>query len=138
MNLIKLEWWNTCDLGNIYYLGGFRNKIYLDAIIGEPSWDELEEGAENGDGLFVQDYFRSKKRYQFKCLVPEYLVDALKLIPAHDNKRISYTNGLFNADIDYCQVDVEWQDESNGCLGLVTFAFETGDQVVKTNCCVEL
>ena len=33
---LKFEYWNTCDLGNIYYQGGQHFIFYLDADVGEP------------------------------------------------------------------------------------------------------
>ena len=53
---LKFEYWNTCDLGNIYYQGGQHFIFYLDADVGEPIHEEVEEGQENGDGDFIPTY----------------------------------------------------------------------------------
>ena len=41
---LKFEYWNTCDLGNIYYQGGQHFWFYLDADILEPFHEETEDG----------------------------------------------------------------------------------------------
>ena len=33
---LKFEYWNTCDLGNIYYQGGQHFWFYLDGDVLEP------------------------------------------------------------------------------------------------------
>lgn len=137
-NYIKLTWTNSCDLGNIYYSGGFENKIFLDALIGAPDFKELEEGEENDQGVFVKTLEKLQKINKFQCYVPEYLVDALKLMPLHDDVKIFYTNGLYSSQIRNIKVDVEWEDISNECMALVTVSFQQDDQVVKDNCCTTL
>lgn len=138
-NYIKLEWWDTCDIGEIHYSdNGFKNKIFLDTDIAKPSYDILEEGAENGDGVFIKDYSRLQKIPQIQCYVPEYLADALSLIPLHSNVRLTYTNGLYAGLVRNCSVNVEWDEGNNDCMALVTIQFQQDDQVVKTNCCLNL
>ncbi len=137
-NYIKLTWKNSCDLGNIYYSGGFENKLFLDADIGAPDYNETEEGEENDAGIFVKTLEKLQKVNKFQCYAPEYLVDSLKLLPLHDDVRISFTNGLYSSQIRNIKVEVEWEDISNQCMALVTVLFEQDDQVVKDSCCTTL
>jgi hypothetical protein len=136
-NYIKLEWWDTCNVGNIYYEVGFKNKIFLDTDIGKPSYDILEEGEENGNGVFIKDYVRFQKIPQIQCYVPEYLADALSLLPLHSNIRVTFTNGIYAGLVRNANVTVEWDNENNDCMATVTITFQQDDQVVKTNCCEE-
>lgn len=137
-NYIKLTWTNSCDLGKIYYAGGFTNKLFLDADIVAPDYNETEEGIENGSGVFIKTLEKLQKVNKFQCEAPEYLVDALKLLPFHDDVTISFTNGLYSSAIRNIKVDVEWLEESNKCTALVTVSFQQDDQVVKDNCCTAL
>lgn len=137
-NYIKLEWWDTCDIGGIYYQDGFKNTVFLDTDIGRPDYNILEEGAENGDGVFIKDYSRLQKAPQIQCYVPEYLADALSLLPLHSNVRMTYTNGLYAGLVRNVSVNIEWDSENNDCMALVTISFQQDDQVVKTNCCDNL
>ena len=137
-NYIKLEWWNSCDLARIYYAGGFKNRVFLDADIGEPEYLIDFEGSNNGAGVFIEDYSVLQKVYQFKTYVPQYLLDAFQLIPQHDNIRITFTNGLYSTTIRNVSIESEWDENLNQCLALVTFKFQQDDQSVKNNCCVNL
>src|SRR5688572_20542031 len=112
-NYIKLEWWDTCDIGGICYQDGFKNTVFLDTDIGRPDYNILEEGAENGDGVFIKDYSRLQKTPQIQCYVPEYLADALSLLPLHSNVRMTYTNGLYAGLVRNVSVNVEWDSENN-------------------------
>lgn len=135
---LKLEWWSTCDIGKIYYQGGYKNTVYLDADICRPSYDVLERGGENGAGVFIKNYSRFQKTCEMQVYVPEYLADSLSLIPLHDNIRITYTDGTYSGYIRNVNVNVEWDSDSNDCMGLVTITFQQDDQVVATNCCNNL
>jgi hypothetical protein len=137
-NYIKLTWTNSCDLGTIYYAGGFENKLFLDAEIGAPDYEDVEEGEENDEGVFIKTLEKLQKVHKFQCYVPEYLADALKLLPLHDDVQIFYTNGLYSSAIRNIKVDVEWDSGSNECMALVTVSYQQDDQVVKDNCCTAL
>lgn len=137
-NYIKLEWWDTCDIGGIYYQDGFKNTVFLDTDIGRPDYNVLIEEQENGEGVPIMDYGRVQKIPQIQCYVPEYLADALSLLPLHSNVRMTYTNGLYAGLVRNVSVNVEWDSENNDCMALVTISFQQDDQVVKTNCCDNL
>lgn len=138
MDYIKLEWWNTCDIGGIYYQGGFVNTIYIPSDICKPSYNTLIEEEENGEGVPVMSYGRVQKIPEIQYYVPEYLADALSLLSVHNNVRFTYTNGLYAGLVRNCTINVEWDTDSNDCMALVTITFQQDDQVVVTNCCDNL
>lgn len=137
-NYIKLEWWNECDLGNIYYSGGFKNKVYFETEIGKPDYVIEQETKNNQQGVDIILSSVRKKIYQFEVYVPEYMVDALVDMALHDNIHITYTNGLYSSAVRNVQVIPNWEDISNDCMATVTIKFQQDDQLVDNACCATL
>lgn len=137
-NYIKLEYSNSCDLGKVYYAGGFQNVIYLDTEIGAPEYQHEEDGEDNGDGVLIKTFEKLQKIYKFQVLVPEYMADALMFMALHDTITLSYTNGLYTASIRNVIVNVTWDEDTNSCMGIVDVSFQQDDQVLKDNCCTSL
>lgn len=137
-NYLKIDYSNSCDLGSVYYAGGFVNTIYLDTEIGAPDYQYEEEGEDNGDGVLVKTFEKLQKIYKFQVLVPEYMADALMFMALHDTISISYTNGLYIASVRNVVANVTWDEDTNSCMALVEVSFQQDDQVLKDNCCVSL
>jgi len=137
-NYIKLQWSNSCDLGGIYYQAGYSNKLYFDTNVGKPEYEEETEEEYNGDGVLISTFQRLVKIYKMQVVCPEYVADALKLLPMHDNISITFLNGQYSGVIRNVKVDVSWEDITDDCLATVDISFQQDDQVVKTNCCVPL
>lgn len=135
---LKFEYWNTCDLGNIYYQGGQHFIFYLDADVGEPIHEEVEEGQENGDGDFIPTYRRQMKRYRIRTgLIPDYLIDAIQRMKLHDNIELTFKSGeieqIYNVDC-----EVEWQFEKYAWQGTVTLTFDMDESITVGACCDNL
>jgi hypothetical protein len=135
---LKFEYWNTCDLGNIYYQGGHHFWFFLDGDVLEPFHEDTEDGQENGDGDFVPTYRRQMKRYWIKSsLIPEHLIDAIQRMKLHDNIELTFKTGeveqVYNLDI-----EVEWQFEKYCWQGTVTITFDMDEKVVLGACCDNL
>lgn len=135
---LKLEYWNTCDLGNIYYQGGQKFWFYLDADVAEPFHEDVEDGQENGDGEFIPTYRRQMKRYIIRTgLLSDYLIDAIQRMKLHDNIYLTFKTGeieqIYNVD-----VEVEWQFEKFLHQGMVTMTFDMREGVLLTSCCDNL
>lgn len=137
-NYIKLEWTNSCDLGGIYYQGGFTNKLFFDTNVGNPTYEEEIEEQYNGDGVLISTFQRLVKIYKFQVFVPEYIADALKLMQLHDTVTLTFLDGSYSGTIRNIKADISFEDISNDCMALATISFQQDDQVVKTNCCVSL
>ena len=135
---LKFEYWNTCDLGNIYYQGGQHFIFYLDADVGEPIHEEVEEGQENGDGDFIPTYRRQMKRYRIRTgLIPDYLIDAIQRMKLHDNIELTFKSGeveqIYNVD-----VEAEWQFERYAWQGTLTITFDMDESITIGACCDNL
>jgi len=135
---LKFEYWNTCDLGNIYYQGGQHFIFYLDADVGEPIHEEVEEGQENGDGDFIATYRRQMKRYRIRTgLIPDYLIDAIQRMKLHDHIELTFKSGeveqIYNVD-----VEAEWQFEKYAWQGTVTLTFDMDESITVGACCDNL
>jgi hypothetical protein len=135
---LKFEYWNTCDLGNIYYQGGQHFIFYLDADVGEPIHEEVEEGQENGDGDFIPTYRRQMKRYRIRTgLIPDYLIDAIQRMKLHDHIELTFKSGeieqIYNVDC-----EVEWQFEKYAWQGTVTLTFDMDESITVGACCDNL
>jgi len=135
---LKFEYWNTCDLGNIYYQGGQHFWFFLDGDVGEPFYEEVEDGQENGDGDFVPTYRRQIKKYLIKsALVPDYLVDAMKRMELHDNIELTWKTGEVE-QIYNVSVEPEWQFEKKCHQATVTITFDMDEKITVGACCDNL
>ncbi len=135
---LKLEYWNTCDLGNLYYQDGQKFWFFLDADIMEPFHEDVEDGQENGEGSFVPTYRKQMKRYIIRTgLLSDYLIDAIQRMKLHDNIWITFKSGeieqVYNVD-----VAVEWQFEKYLHQGTVSLTFDMNESVLLTSCCNNL
>lgn len=135
---LKLEYWNTCDLGNIYYQGGQKFWFYLDADVAEPFHEDVEDGQENGDGEFIPTYRRQMKRYIIRTgLLSDYLIDAIQRMKLHDNIYLTFKTGeieqIYNVDC-----EAEWQFEKYAWQGTVTLTFDMDESITVGACCDNL
>ena len=135
---LKFEYWNTCDLGNIYYMGGQHFWFYLDGDVMEPFHEETEDGQENGDGDFIPTFRRGMKRYRIRTgLVPDYMVDAIQRMKLHDHIELTFKTGeieqIYNVD-----VEMEWVFEKMCHQATVVLTFDMDEKIVIGACCDNL
>lgn len=138
----KITYWDTCDVADIFYRTleygeeQYKNVIYLDIAIGKPEYSFTEEGEENGDGVFSPDFKRVEKQYLLQGVYPEFMVDALSLLPLHVGGKgfveVLTSNG-YTGNVDRLTVDPKWQG-NDGSWALADIIFST-EFTVKTNCC---
>jgi hypothetical protein len=135
---LKFEYWNTCDLGNIYYQGGQHFWFFLDGDVLEPFHEEVEDGQENGDGDFIPTFRRGMKRYRIRTgLVPDYMVDAIQRMKLHDHIELTFKTGeieqIYNVD-----VEMEWVFEKMCHQATVVLTFDMDEKIVVGACCDNL
>ena len=131
--VLKLEYWNTCDIGNVFYQGGQHFWFFLNADVGEAFHEITEDGQENGDGDFVPTYRRQIKRYLIRTeLLPGYLIDALYFIRLHDNIYLTLKSGEVEK-IQNVQIEHEWQFEKYLATAVITFDMD--EKVIVGACC---
>lgn len=136
MGIIKLEWGNSCDIGDTMYQTGFKNVLYFDTIIGLPQTKTLTEGTQNGEGKLIPSFQRRAKAYEFQVFVPEYVIDALGDVRLHDNIRITQMDPYLIYEVtDRTSFVVSSSFEFVGCNAHAVVSFEASEVVIKTGCC---
>lgn len=131
---VSLTWRDIKNLslgeGYIPYSGTYVNKVYLNTAVGRPEYEIEKEGDER-DGYFFMEKGISRKSYKFTFYAPEYLCDALRLVPVSDIVKIydSSRGALVEYDVDDIDMEVEWLEQGN--YASVTMTFYT-DTVVKS------
>ena len=132
---LKLEWWDDDDLitddGAIVYVNGggsniYKNTLYLPTDLAKPEYVFEEEG-ENRDGYFFPIKQISEKRYRFRFLAPEYILDVMRFIRMSDHIQITYKGQVYNADT--FLMTPTW--EGNGDLANVECEFDTNTVAKK-------
>lgn len=105
----------------------YTNSINVPVSVGRPEYETEKEGDER-DGFFFMEKGISRKTYRFTFHAPEYLCDALRLVPVSDNVLIHDYLRNASYDVDDIDMEVEWLEQGN--YAQVTFTFHT-DTVVK-------
>lgn len=128
---LKIEWWDLedfrMDAGAIVYKNpAFRNVLYLDATIAKPEYPFEEEG-ETRDGYFFPVKMISEKRYRFKFLASEYLLDVMRFIRMADFAQITANGQTYS--LDTFLITPEW--ESEGDVASVEAQFDTATVAKK-------
>lgn len=136
----KIEFWDTCDVGEIFYRTTlyknrqYKNIFYLDVDIGRPIYEIREEGEEDAFGELVMEYAVSEKKYLLQHVLPQYMLDLLALLPLHYRGEvlISTFRG-YTEKVTKITVESDWQ----GVLAVsaLTTITITTDVIIKTACC---
>lgn len=133
--MIIIDYYHSSDIGTIHYNNSgdqYTNKLIVDTKLNRPEYEYEEEGIEDGDVNFIPTFQRLVKKYKFIFYAPEYVVDAVSLIPFHDSITI-YTD-YAESSIEQLNVlnfyvdSVEW-NETKG-FAKVTCSFRTGATIV--------
>ena len=128
---LKITWWDNedfvMDAGVIVYRDpAFKNILYLDSALAKPEYPFEEEG-ETRDGYFFPVKQISEKRYRFKFLASEYLLDVMRLIRMADYATIEYHGQTYS--LDTFLMSPEW--ENNGDVASVEAEFDTATVAKK-------
>lgn len=132
MELLKLEYWNTCDIGGLIYQFGYHNIMYFDLDVGKPVIETIEEGVEDGEKNFISHFTKMVKKYKIETILPEYQFDAINFAALHDYKQITLNNGESARCLTFQVENKGWDD--NGADVQVEISFSV-DYIIKTNCC---
>lgn len=134
---LMVEWWNNNDLplddGSVvpgFDTMAFKNRLYLQAEIAKPEYTYDEEG-ETRDGHFFPTKQISQKVFRFAMLAPEYLMDAMRLIPLADHITIvAYPGSAYEVEYSPEQILLTPEWESEGDVASVAVEFHT-DTIAK-------
>lgn len=134
-----VDYYHTNDVDTIDYTNGsndqFVNKLIIDTKLSKPEYPYEEEGVEDGNGNFIATFQRVFKKYRFTFYAPEYITDAVSLIPLHSNITVVNDNGESTQEsmtaIDFQVAGVEWNDTKG--FAKIVCEFRTS-AVVVTGC----
>lgn len=142
--LVKITYWDSCDIDSIFYrtaaLGDeqYKNVLYLDIDIGQPSYEITEEGQEDAEGKFVAEFRSVEKSYLLQGVFPEYIVDALSLLPLHLSESGSVevnTHRGYTGAAQTISLEPAWQGTFK-VWALTDLIFST-TFTRKVNCCTD-
>lgn len=134
-NYLKIEWWDDEDFimdgGVLVYKNNagtfqYKNTLWLQTDLAKPDYVFEEEG-ENRDGYFFPIKQISEKRYRFRFLAPEYILDVMRFIRMSDHIVITYRGQQFYPDT--FLMTPSW--EGNGNLANVDCEFDTNTVAKK-------
>ena len=131
---LKVEWWDDDDFimddGVIVYknnnINVYKNVLYLSADLAKPEYVFEEEG-ETRDGYFFPIKQISEKRYRFRFLAPEYVLDVMRFIRMSDHIVITYRGQAFYPDT--FLMTPSWEGDGN--LANVDCEFDTNTVAKK-------
>ena len=136
---ILLSWWADCDWDDIIYQFGFRNYLYLDAVLNNPS-EEIEINQNDRLGEMLPSDVIIKKKYKLAERIPEYLWNALIRLPAYGSEMPNFHAWITLPDGSSCsmsEVNISGEWDTVNCMNTFTIEFVDNDEypVVATNCC---
>lgn len=131
---LKLDFYHTCNLGDINYEDGFRQTLFLDAEPMEDEYPYVERGIENGLGVFIPSFQRQDKmRIVRTKLVTSFLVDVLHRLKMHHY--VTLTDLVGDVwDVKQIDTEHEWFGEDK-YYALATMTMDLDEAVVTTACC---
>lgn len=125
---------NDCDLGDIYYHGGFTQTIWLESEAMEMTFPMEEKGIENGEGQFIRSFARQDKKYTVRTKeLPDYMVDVFNRMKLHDTIElidlVGDSHTVYNLEVDH-----EWLGEDK-YYAKIELKFDYNEAVVIGGCC---
>lgn len=129
-DMLKLQYWNDEPIvyknGHLRYQD-FRHTFYFNSQLGKPIY-EFEEDVQERDGHVFPIQQISIKKYKFELLVPEFVIDALRLVRLHNFKQITYLGITYQLEMFI--MTPTWQEV--GDIAAVECEFMTDTVVIKT------
>ena len=137
---ICIEWGDGCPVDNIYYAGGFYNRLYFDEEMQPPQF-EIEDEGKKADGTMLAERQVWSKKYAIDIRCPEWVATVLSTIPLHETVRIIdkdgntyYCNGP-DVTIDIqAETNKEYTERTYYPVMIVKLTFNA-HQIIKTACC---
>jgi len=99
----RINFSNTCDLGDILYEDGLTQSMWLESEPMENTFPLDEEGSKDGYGKFIRSFGRQDKKYLLRTKeLPGYMADVIYRIMLHDTieliDRVGDTHDVYNWD----------------------------------------
>lgn len=131
--MLLIEWWNFCDKDDVYFSNGFRHKFIVEPYESTPVMDVNENVIINGLNEEKVKFARIAERCVFEAIgIPNASLYALSQIRYHSNIQITDTET--GTIIEPKNFQFEYRPQSNGCLSIGVFSFETASSIIQ-ECC---
>jgi hypothetical protein len=88
LKFVKIEFSNTDNLGDLRYEGSFKQQVWLESVLNNPTHEMVNIGEEK-DGEFIAEKIVSKKIYSIIAYVSRGLYECLMRLPQHDTITIT-------------------------------------------------
>lgn len=129
-----LNFFNSCNLGDILYQNGFLQTLWFKSEPMEMSFPEEEEGQKNGENTFVRTFARQVKQYMTRTnKMPDYMVDVFNRMKLHDNIELTDLVGdihsVYNLSVEH---EWLWDDKY---LAKLDLTFDYNEVVIVAACC---
>lgn len=125
---------NTDNIGDLRYEGSFAQKVWLDAVLNNPTHEIIATGEER-DGIFIAEKMVSKYIHSIITYVPKGIYRCLVRLSQHDSITITdelgdtYTPDVGNITIDppewvefgIARIVIRFNDNENTAFGWVTY-----------------
>jgi hypothetical protein len=129
-----IDFSNSCNLGSLYYEGGFTQTLYLESEPMEATFPQEEEGAKNGEGQFVRTFARQVKKYLIRTgTLPDYMVDVFNRMKLHDTVELTDLVGDVN-DVYNLEVEHEWLN-TDKYYAKIELTFDYNEVAIVSSCC---
>lgn len=135
----KIKYTDTCNVGDIYYKTtgrAYYNVIYFDVEVGNPEPIYTEGAGDSGDISDVEyDFMKLQKQYNVQPLLPEFLNDAVELLPLHllTGEVVFSTSKGYQGTASVIEIEPSYEDAFR-TLSATDINFIT-ESILKTNCC---
>ena len=101
-----IDFYNTCDLGDILYQHGFLQTLWYESETMENSFPLEDRGVENGEGRFVRVFARQVKKYLSRTkAMPDYMAEVFHRMKLHDHMTLTNLTGdaneFFNLEVEH-------------------------------------
>lgn len=128
----KIQWWHSCDIGNLLYQTGYQNVLYLDSELTRDTPDFFEEGKEDGEKTFIPSFQKLVDKILLTDYVPEHVLNALIALPLHKNVLVTTKDNLYIGRALRFEVSFTMEDD---CHASVELRFQQENALIASACC---
>ena len=130
----RIDFSNTCDLGDIVYAEGLSQTLWIKSELMEAAFPMTPEGSEDGNGLFVPTFRRQEKLQIIRTpMITQVMVECLYRLMLHDT--ITIIDLVGDAwTVKSLETEHEWQGDDK-YFALAVLTFDLNETFVISGCC---
>ena len=125
--IIEIQWGHgenmTISDGEILFSEGWQGRLYFRETIGTPEYP-FEEVISNRDGKEYVKKIVSYKMHKFRLIVPEHVIDVLRMVRMADFVTITYKGLEYPVDM-FRFDDPDWQKNGDVAGVVCSFTYDT-------------